>query len=48
MLDYNWPYGCARIEIAIRNPDRLWFSEDELTALTDHLGHPVKQIQAHI
>ncbi|MFF3420587.1 hypothetical protein ACFYW9_38905 [Streptomyces sp. NPDC002698] len=48
MLDYDWPCGFARFEIAVRNPERLWFSEDELTALGDRLGHPVKQIRAHI
>ncbi|WP_328792646.1 MULTISPECIES: hypothetical protein [unclassified Streptomyces] len=48
VLDYDWPCGFARFEIAIWNPERLWFSEDELTALADRLGHPVKQIRAHI
>ncbi|MFD9162586.1 hypothetical protein ACFVZ8_11405 [Streptomyces sp. NPDC059558] len=48
VLDYDWPCGFARFEIAIWNPERLWFSEDELTALGARLGHPVKQIRAHI
>ncbi|MFD4918757.1 hypothetical protein ACFWNR_36845 [Streptomyces virginiae] len=48
VLDYDWPCGFARFEIAIWNPERLWFSEDELRALADRLGHPVKQIRAHI
>ncbi|MFE2165417.1 hypothetical protein ACFXB3_10130 [Streptomyces sp. NPDC059447] len=48
VLDYDWPCGFARFEIAIWNPERLWFSEGELTALADRLGHPVKQIRAHI
>ncbi|MFE7332898.1 hypothetical protein [Streptomyces sp. NPDC057565] len=47
-LEYDWPCGFARFEIAIWNPERLWFSEEELTALADRLGHPVKQIRAHI
>ncbi|MFD7555578.1 MULTISPECIES: hypothetical protein [unclassified Streptomyces] len=47
-LDYDWPCGFARFEIAMWNPERLWFSEDELAALADRLGHPVKQIRAHI
>ncbi|MFB7051551.1 hypothetical protein ACFCXT_00205 [Streptomyces vinaceus] len=48
MLDYDWPCGFARFEIAVWNAERLWFSEDELTALANRLGHPVKQIRAHI
>ncbi|MFD6296070.1 hypothetical protein ACFWFU_14810 [Streptomyces sp. NPDC060235] len=49
MLDYDWPCGgFARFEIAIRNPERLWFSEDELTAPADRPGHPLKQIRAHL
>ncbi|MYV72947.1 hypothetical protein GT352_03110 [Streptomyces sp. SID1046] len=48
VLDYDWPCGFARFEIAIWNPERLWFSEDELRALADRLGHPVKQIRARI
>ncbi|MEW1640196.1 hypothetical protein AB0469_39820 [Streptomyces sp. NPDC093801] len=47
-LEYDWPCGFARFEIAIWNPERHWFSEDELTALADRLGHQVKQIRAHI
>ncbi|BAJ25962.1 MULTISPECIES: hypothetical protein [Kitasatospora] len=48
VLDYDWPCGFARFEIAIWNPERSWFREDELTALADRLGHPVRQIRAHI
>jgi hypothetical protein len=29
-LDYDWPCGFARFEIAIWNPERIWFSEEEL------------------
>lgn len=47
-LDYDWPCGFARFEIAVWNPERLWFSEEELTTLGDALGHPVRQIRAHI
>lgn len=47
-LDYDWPCGFARFEIAIRNPERAWFSDEELTAIGDALGHPVQQIRAHI
>ncbi|MFD5820623.1 hypothetical protein [Streptomyces sp. NPDC127038] len=48
VLDYDWPCGFARFEIAVWNPGRPWFGEDELAALGDRLGHPVKQIRAHI
>ncbi|MFJ4320881.1 hypothetical protein ACIP46_37225 [Streptomyces lavendulae] len=47
-LEYDWPCGFARFEIAIWNPGRLWFSEEELTEPAERLGHPVKQIRAHI
>ncbi|QIQ04105.1 hypothetical protein [Streptomyces liangshanensis] len=47
-LEYDWPCGFARFEIALWNPDRLWFGDDELTALADRLGHPVKQVRARI
>ncbi|MFE1910001.1 hypothetical protein [Streptomyces anandii] len=48
LLDYDWPCGFARFEIAIWNPGRSWFSEDELAVMADRLGHPVRQIMAHI
>lgn len=47
-LEYDWPCGFARFEIAIWNPEHPWFSEEELTALEHRLGHSVKQIRAHI
>jgi hypothetical protein len=47
-LEYAWPCGFARFEIAVWNPERAWFSDEELTTLADALGHPVKQIRAHI
>ncbi|MEU7281586.1 hypothetical protein AB0A69_22845 [Streptomyces sp. NPDC045431] len=47
-LDYDWPCGFARFEVAIWNPDYPAFGEEELTALANRLGHPVKQIRAHI
>lgn len=48
VLDCHWPCGFARFEIAIWNPERTWFDGDDLTAIADALGHPVKQIRAHI
>ncbi|OPC77410.1 hypothetical protein B4N89_43675 [Embleya scabrispora] len=47
-LDYDWPCGFARFEIAVWNPGRTWFDGDELARLAAELGHPVKQIQAHV
>ncbi|GAA2777152.1 hypothetical protein [Nonomuraea dietziae] len=47
-LDYHWPCGFARFEIAVWNPDRSWFTNEELAALAEVLGHPVRQIRAHI
>ncbi|WP_328874603.1 hypothetical protein OHT76_33595 [Streptomyces sp. NBC_00287] len=47
-LDYDWPCGFARFEIALWNPERSWFSQEELGALGAALGHPVRQVRAHI
>lgn len=47
-LDYDWPCGFARFEIAIWNPARVWFDDDELAAVANVLGHPVRQVRAHI
>ncbi|MFD0854314.1 hypothetical protein ACFQ07_18895 [Actinomadura adrarensis] len=47
-LDYDWPCGFARFEIAIWNPERDWFEEADLARFADVLGHPVRQIRAHI
>ncbi|MGY5052242.1 hypothetical protein ACWDE0_42825 [Streptomyces sp. 900105755] len=47
-LEYDWPCGFARFEIAIWNPERAWFSDEELTAIGDALGHPVQQVRACI
>ncbi|MGY5055132.1 hypothetical protein ACWDFR_13760 [Streptomyces sp. 900105755] len=48
VLNYDWPCGFARFEIAIWNPERDWFSDEELATVGYTLGHPVKQIRAHI
>ncbi|MFF4653051.1 hypothetical protein [Streptomyces sp. NPDC001380] len=47
-LDYDWPCGFARFEIAVWNPERDWFSNEDLAAVAGTLGHPVKQVRAHI
>ncbi|MEE1838548.1 hypothetical protein ACIODX_38345 [Streptomyces sp. NPDC088190] len=47
-LKYDWPCGFARFEVAIWNPERAWFSDEELSRLGNVLGHPVKQVRAHI
>ncbi len=48
VLEYDWPCGFARFEIAVWNPERTWFTDEELTLLARTLGHPVRQVQAHI
>lgn len=47
-LDYDWPCGFARFEIAVWNPERAWFGDEELERLGAALGHPVRQVRAHI
>ncbi|MFG2563679.1 hypothetical protein [Streptomyces sp. NPDC048496] len=47
-LQYGWPCGFARFEIAIWNPERAWFTGEELTTLAGVLGHPVRQVRAHL
>lgn len=47
-LEYDWPCGFARFEIAVWNPERTQFSHEELATLADGLGHLVRQIRAHI
>lgn len=46
-LDYNWPCGFARFRIDVIYPNRAWLTDEELTAVTDALGHPVRQILSH-
>ncbi len=48
VLEYDWPCGFARFEIAVWNPERIWFTDEELTALAEALGHSVRQVRAHI
>ncbi|GAA4865018.1 hypothetical protein GCM10023235_49210 [Kitasatospora terrestris] len=38
----------ARFEIEVWNPEREWFTETELAHLGAALGHPVRQIRAHV
>ena len=47
-LIYEWPCGFAKFEIAVWNPEQLWFSEEKLRSIADVLGRPVRQIRAHI
>jgi hypothetical protein len=47
-LDYDWPCGFARFEIEIWNPDRDLFTDNELESVAQAIGHPVRQIIAHI
>jgi hypothetical protein len=50
MLRFDWPSGFARFEIAVRNPARAdgEFTAEELHIVAAILGHPVRQILAHI
>ncbi|MET8974254.1 hypothetical protein ABZX85_01410 [Streptomyces sp. NPDC004539] len=47
-LRFEAPCGFSRFEIAVWNPERDAFGGGELAALADALGHPVRQIRAHI
>ncbi|MBL7495833.1 hypothetical protein I6A84_24070 [Frankia sp. CNm7] len=47
-LHYDWPCGFARFEIEIWNPGRSWLTEGELAAIAAEIGHPVRQVMAHI
>jgi hypothetical protein len=47
-LDYTWPCGLASFEIALWNPDRDVFDAEELAALGEALGHPVRTVLARI
>jgi hypothetical protein len=47
-LRYDWPCGFARFEIEIWNPERDWFTDDELADFATALGHPVRQVLAHL
>jgi hypothetical protein len=48
VLDYHWPCGFARFEIAIWNPERTWFGDADMAVIASALGHPLKQIRAHV
>jgi uncharacterized protein YbaR (Trm112 family) len=47
-LEYDWPCAFASFEIEIWNPERVWFTAAELDRLGAALGHPVRQVRAHI
>lgn len=47
-LAYEWPCGFARFELAVWSPGRDWLTDQELSTLAQALGHPVRQILAHI
>jgi len=47
-LDYDWPCAFARFEIEIWNPGRDPFTDGELESIAQAIGHPVRQILAHI
>lgn len=47
---FDWPSGFARFEIAVANPARAdhTFTRDEVGAIEAILGHPLRQVVAHI
>ncbi|MFJ9771450.1 hypothetical protein ACIRVF_09410 [Kitasatospora sp. NPDC101157] len=47
-LEYDWPCGFARFELEVWNPAQPWFTEAQLAAVGAALGHPVRQIRAHL
>ncbi|MFR9794790.1 hypothetical protein ACL02U_02650 [Streptomyces sp. MS06] len=47
-LVYDRPCGFARFEIKILDPDRAELNSDELSAISDKLGHDVRQVWARI
>ncbi|MFG3604844.1 hypothetical protein [Micromonospora chersina] len=49
-LKFDWPSGFARFEIAVANPARAEyeFTPDEIGAVEAILGHPLRQVVAHI
>ena len=47
-LNYDWQCGFARFEIAIWNPQRDWFTDPEAAMIAEALGHPIRQVMAHV
>ncbi|MFH8350526.1 hypothetical protein [Streptomyces sp. NPDC018045] len=47
-LVYDWPMRFARFRIEARHPNRARLTGEELAALTDALGHPLRQVLTHI
>ncbi|MEV7883327.1 hypothetical protein ACWD3I_13045 [Streptomyces sp. NPDC002817] len=47
-LDFDWPCGFARFEIAAWNPELSRLTDEQPAAVAKALGHPVRQIRAHI
>jgi len=47
-LAYDWPMGFAKFRIEVLYPNRGWLTDEELAAVTDALGHPLRQILIHI
>jgi hypothetical protein len=47
-LDFDWPCAFARFEIAVWNPEPGRLTDEQLAAVAKALGHPVRQILAHL
>ncbi|EKX63330.1 hypothetical protein Sipo8835_25475 [Streptomyces ipomoeae] len=46
-LVYDWPMGFARFRIEVLYPNRGWLTDEELAAVADALGHPLRQVLIH-
>jgi hypothetical protein len=47
-LDYDWPVGFARFELAAWEPERDRLTAGGLAQIAQALGHDVRQIMTHI
>jgi hypothetical protein len=46
-LDYDWPAGFACAELSVRNPQRGWLDDAQLSKVAAQLGHPLRQVMSH-
>jgi hypothetical protein len=47
-LVYDWPMGFAKFRIEVLYPNRGRLTDEELAAVTEALGHPLRQILVHV
>lgn len=46
-LGYDWPQGFARWWLEVMNPANSAISDEQVAAIGDALGHPVRAIYVH-